>query len=284
MKKIIYLILALLILIFVSCNKPPKQNKLRIGYTEYGFDQAIVFVLKGILDQQPNLEVELYRVPDDTLYEALANDELDIGISAWMPLTHQNYLEKHPQEIKLHSVLCDSLGLFLAVPEYVNIDRIDDLNIIPEILRNAILIPESQNAIHYQSRDILVDYDLNDFNIQEASWDNIISFVEDSIKNNASFAFITMRPHHSFRKYNLKALDDPLHSLGQYEKAFLVVNSKFPGRMPLIADFLAQVRFNLNDIENIMEMNQVLGSEPYENALRWINQNTRRINRWLLGE
>jgi len=124
---------------------------------------------------------------------------------------------------------------------------------------------------------------LHEFTLQESTWDSIMTFVDDSIKNNIGFAFITLRPHHSFRKYNLKALKDSRGSLGHPEQAFIVVNSTFNERMPLIADFLAQVRFDFDDIESIMEMNQVLGSEPYENALRWINQNTRRINNWLLG-
>jgi glycine betaine/proline transport system substrate-binding protein len=70
--------------------------------------------------------------------------------------------------------------------------------------------------------------------------------------------------------------------LGDFEQAHIVVNIQFSERMPVIANFLSRVRFNLRDVETLMDMNQVLGSEPYENAIRWINQNTNRINRWLM--
>ena len=284
MKKTIFLSLILFLLFLLSCNRAPKQNTLRIGYTDFSFDQAIVFVLKGILDQQPNLIVELYKVPEATLFSALASGELDVGISAWMPNTHKSYLEMYPYEIRQHSMITDSLGLYLVVPDYADLDSIEELRNFSTLLRNTILIPESQNAIYSQGSDVLSDYGLNTFSLQEASWDNIISFVDESIRNNAGFAFISLRPHHSFRRYNLKTLQDPLRSLGNYEQAYIIVNSSLPENMPLISDFLQQVYFSLNDIEYLMEMNQVLGSEPYENALRWINQNTRMINRWLLGD
>ncbi|MCL2063575.1 MAG: hypothetical protein FWG98_04295 [Candidatus Cloacimonetes bacterium] len=284
MKKWIVIPLVFLLFLVFSCNRTPKQNTLRIGYTDFSFDQAIVFVLKGILDQQPNLIVELYRVPETTLFSALAEGELDIGLSGWLPHTHQSFLDMHPYEIRVHSMITDSLGLYMVVPEYANLNSINDLRDLSNLFRNTILIPENQNAIYPLGSNVITDYGLDDYNLQEASWDNIISYVDDSVRNNLNFAFISIRPHHSFRRFNLRTLDDPRRSLGVYEQAFLLTNSNFHERMPLIADFLSQVRFTLNDVEQLMEMNQVLGSEPYENALRWINQNTRMINRWLLGD
>ena len=121
------------------------------------------------------------------------------------------------------------------------------------------------------------------FTLRESTWDDIIAYVEESLENNSYFAFIGMRPHWVFNRFELKTLRDTNYSFGSHEQAFIITNTQFKERMPSIANFLSRVSFELDDIETIMEMNQALGSDTYSNAIRWINQNTNRINRWLIG-
>jgi len=276
--------LAMLFLLFLtSCDISPRQNVLRIGYMDYSFDRSVVHVLKGILDQQPSLDVQLLMVPDSTMFRQLSTGELDIGISAWMPVTHKHYFDLYPYEISNYSMIVDSLGVYLAVPEYLEIDRISELRNYASSLNNTIFVPDGNNAVYEFAKDLIEDYNLVDFRLHESTFDNIMYFVEESLRENIPFAIVTIRPHHSFKKYGLKILTDTRHSFGDFEQAYIVVNSNVPEKMPVIADFLAQIRFTLSDIEELMELNQVLGTELYENALRWISQNTRRINTWLLG-
>ena len=284
MKRIIYLLLIIVVCFTASCNRRrPVDNTIRIGYTEFSIDQAIAFVLKGILDQQQNVRVEMYRVADSTMFRAVSTNELDIGISAWYPNTHQRFFDMFPQHVHRHAMIADSLGLYVAVPSYASLDYINDLRNHAEQFRNTILIPDSRNAIYHVGNNILDDYNLDMFTLRESSWDDILSFVEESIANNAYFAFVGMRPHWIFNRFNLKTLNDTNNSFGTHEQAFLIANTQFKERMPSITTFLSRVKFELSDIESIMEMNQVLGSDTYSNAVRWINQNTHRVNRWLIG-
>jgi glycine betaine/proline transport system substrate-binding protein len=258
-------------------------NTLRIGYTDFSFDQAVAYTLKGILDQQPNLQVNLYDVADSTMFKLLAEDKLDIVVSGWLPNTHQHYLDKYPDDIKELSMICDSLGLYMAVPNYALLQTIPDLRSVGALLRNTILIPESQNAVYPLGNEVLAIYGLNTYHLQESSWDNIVSFVDTSLENSTGFAFVAIRPHWIFTRYDLKTIDDTRHAFGTYEQAHIIANNKFETKMPVVAGFLKQVRFTLKDIEQIMDYNQVLGSEPYDNSLKWINSNTYRINKWLIG-
>ena len=282
MKKVFYVALIVALFLGLSCERGPRTNVLRIGYTDYSFDQAVVMVLKGILDQQENLEVELYRLPDSTMFRALVDDELDIAISMWLPHTHQMYLDMYRSEIQTHSIISDSIGIYLVVPSYMPVNSISDLRNFGSLLRNTIMVPESQNAIYHLATDIISDYDLRGFTLQETAWDDIVPFIAESLSDNAGFAFVSLRPHWIFERYELKVLEDVRQSLGEHENAYLAVNSKFVERMPLYADFFSKVRFSLSEMETLLEMNQTLGTEPYENAMRWINQNTIKINLWLL--
>jgi glycine betaine/proline transport system substrate-binding protein len=240
-------------------------------------------VIKGILDQQPDFEVELYRLPEATMFQVLSTGEIDIVISAWLPNTHYDSISQYATSIIKHSLLCDSLGLYLVVPQYTQMWSIDDLFENRNLLRNTIVIPESQNAIYEQAKNLLTDYGLNTFSLQESTWDHIVAYVDESTKNNSAFAFIGLRPHWIFRRYELRTLYDKRHALGEYEQAFIYAHNTFPEKLPVIARFLSNVRFTLDDMETLMEMNQALGTEPYENAIRWINNNTNRINRWLVN-
>ena len=216
------------------------------------------------------------------MFKALREDNLDIAVSVWLPLTHKELIEKYPYEIVTFSPLCDSMGLYMIVPEYSSLEKIEELRNVAPQLRNTILIPENQNAIYEFGKDVLSDYNLHNYILQESTWDNIIGYIDESLNTTSGFAFIGMRPHWIFQRYEIKTLIDTRYSFGIYEQAHILTTSKFSEKMPTIAGFLQQVSFSLNDIEYIMELNQVLGSEPYENALKWINQNTFKINRWLI--
>ena len=277
------IIVLIILFLLLSCQPKQKNTILRIGYTNYSIDQAVAFVLKGILDQQPNLIVELYKIPEDSLmFKALREDDLDIAVSVWLPLTHKEYIDKYPYEIVTFSPLCDSIGLYMIVPSYSTLIKIEELRTVAPLLKNTILIPENQNAIYEFGKDVIRDYNLTNYQLQETTWDNILAYIDESINNSSGFAFIGLRPHWIFQKYEIKTLEDTRFSFGIYEQAHILTNAKFYERMPTIAGFLEQVQFTLNDIEYIMELNQTLGSEPYENALKWINQNTFKINRWLI--
>jgi len=283
MKKAVLILITCLLLFCLSCNKPPKVNVIKIGYTDFSFDQSIVMVLKGILDQQQNIEVELYRLPDSTMFRVLSTGEIDIAISGWLPNTHGEYEDEYARQIKPYSMLCDSLGVYMVVPQTCVLNTIDELTLEGVAMNHTVVIPESQNAIYHLGKDVLTDYELHNFKLQESTWDDIITLIDNSLKNNSDFAFVGLRPHWIFKRYALKTLQDPKNSLGRYEKAYLFMNLDFPNRVPVLADFFGNVRFTLKDIEYIMELNQTLGSEPYENALKWINENMDKINQWLTG-
>ena len=282
MKKLFYMLTLMPLLFTLSCNKPPTITSLKIGYTDYCFDQTVAMVLKGIFDKQENLDVGLYKLPDSTLFRTLAEGEIDVMISAWLPNTHQHFLEMYPYDISKHSMICDSLGIYLAMPRYTEITEINELPSVGHLLNYTILIPESSNAIFHLGNSIISDYGLSRFRLQEMPWDAIISFVEESIKTNSLFAFVAMRPHWIFDRHDLIALNDTRHSFGQFEQAFICANIEFLNKMPIIGNFLGNVLFELHDIEVLMELNQMLGTEPADNAVRWINRNTQKVNRWLM--
>ncbi len=284
MKKCIYVCLILSLILFTACENKTKANVIRIGYTGYSFDTSVAYVIKGILSQQTNLVVELYQLPDSTMFSSLAEKELDIAISAWLPNTHRSFIEKFPYEIQSSGVISDSLGLFVAVPGYAPLSSIEDLKRYSNLLKNNIIIPESQNAIYALGQSIIHDYDLENFKLQEMSWDNILTHIEDSLNRTSGFAIITIKPHWIYKRYNIKTLSDHKKTLGDFEYASIYVNNEFSKKVPVIADFLSKIKFSIADIEDLMEMNQTLGTEPYENAMRWIEKNNRKVNRWLISE
>jgi glycine betaine/proline transport system substrate-binding protein len=281
MNKILLYISILFCLCCFSCEKPQKIREVRIGYTDYNFDQSVVMILKGILDTQDKVNVELFKLPDSTMFNALARGDLDAVVSGWLPNTHRKYIESRPYEIIKHSTICDSLGIYLVVPYYSSVFSIEELRENGHLVNNTILIPEKQNAVYEFAKDFLKDYDFKGWNLRESNWDGILTFVDAATKNEEEFAFIGFRPHWIFDRYNIRALEDYRNSFGGFEQAYICVNNEFTDKSPTVASFLSNVTFTLKDIENVMELNQTLGSEPYENAHRWINSNTSRINRWL---
>jgi glycine betaine/proline transport system substrate-binding protein len=267
----------------MSCEKKETTTIIRIGHSEYNFDTAIAYVIKGVLDQQESLSVELYKLADSTMFRTLAKNEIDIAISAWLPNTHSEYIKKYPYEIHDLGIIHDSLGLYIAVPDYAPFNSIEELHKYSNLLDNKIIIPDNQNAIYSLGKDIIEDYNLKDFSLYEMSWDDITKHIEKSLNQTSGFAVISIRPHYIYHRYNIKSLTDPKNSFGEFEYASIYSNSLFIENTPSITNFLANMKFSKDDLEFIMDLNQTLGTEPYENAMRWIEQNNIKINQWLIN-
>ncbi|MFX7090753.1 glycine betaine ABC transporter substrate-binding protein, partial [Acinetobacter baumannii] len=61
------------------------------------------------------------------LYAGLAQGDVDIYPSAWPELTHKSYMDTYGDSIEDLGSYYDNAKLTLAVPRYVDLDSIDQL-------------------------------------------------------------------------------------------------------------------------------------------------------------
>jgi len=76
---------------------------------EYGFDVTMADLEPGVL------------------FQSLADGQTDFFLDAWLPVTHENYMDSYGDDIITIGLNYEGAKLGLVVPAYMDIDSIDDL-------------------------------------------------------------------------------------------------------------------------------------------------------------
>lgn len=94
--------------------------------TPWDSEYASAYVMKEVLEQQGYV-VTLTPVDPAIMFQAVASGEADASLAPWLPSTHGSFYEKHKDDIVDLGENLKGTKNGLVVPEYMDIDSIEDL-------------------------------------------------------------------------------------------------------------------------------------------------------------
>jgi glycine betaine/proline transport system substrate-binding protein len=101
-------------------------KELELVSTPWDSERASSEVMKAVLEQQ-GFKVTVTPVDPAIMFEAIANGEGDATVAPWLPSTHSSFYEKHKEDIVDLGENLTGTQNGLVVPEYMDIDSIEDL-------------------------------------------------------------------------------------------------------------------------------------------------------------
>lgn len=101
--------------------------EVEIVSTPWDSERASSGVLKEVMEQK-GFEVNVTPVDVAIIFESLATGDADATVAAWLPLTHNDFYEAYQDEIVDLGPNLSGAKIGLVVPEYMEIDSIEDLN------------------------------------------------------------------------------------------------------------------------------------------------------------
>jgi glycine betaine/proline transport system substrate-binding protein len=101
-------------------------KELELVSTPWDSERASSSVMKAVLEQQ-GFKVTVTPVDPAIMFEAIANGEGDATVAPWLPSTHSSFYEKHKEDIVDLGENLTGTQNGLVVPEYMDIDSIEDL-------------------------------------------------------------------------------------------------------------------------------------------------------------
>lgn len=88
---------------------------------------SMAYLWKNVLEDE-GYTVEIEEVTEAApLYTGVAQGDVDVYPSAWPEVTHASYMEKYGDDLEVLGTYYDDAKLTFAVPEYTDIDSIEDL-------------------------------------------------------------------------------------------------------------------------------------------------------------
>jgi glycine betaine/proline transport system substrate-binding protein len=255
----------------------PKEKLVLIS-TPYDTELSSANVLKLVF-AQAGYDLEIRIVDVGLAWQGLAEGSGDFFVGAWLPTCHGQYLEKVGDEIDFVRINLQGTRCGLAVPTYVTIDSIEELNSVKENFDGEIIGIEPGAGIMRGTDKAIEDYDL-DYTLQAGSEAGMVAMLKSAIKDEKWVVVTGWSPHWKFVKWDLKYLDDPLNIYGGDEYISTYTRTGFGDENPEVYAILERFHWEPSDMESIMlDMNEGMGE--VEAATKWVENHPGEVAGWL---
>lgn len=101
-------------------------EKLSLGYVAWDTEIASTNVISKVLTDL-GYDVNISQVEAGPMWTGVAEGSLDAHVAGWLPLTHADYYDKFEGKFEDLGSNLEGTKLGIVVPEYMDIDSIEDL-------------------------------------------------------------------------------------------------------------------------------------------------------------
>ena len=260
-----------------------KENKtLKIVYVEWDCATASSNLAKAVLEDRLGYKVELLPVTQPILWTSLASGDADAMVTAWLPDTHKEMYAKVKNQVEMLGKLTGGARLGLAVPDYVPLKSVEELSANAAKFKNRIIGIDPGAGIMQLTEKLLKDYNIKNMELVEGSGTIMTSSLADAIRNKEWIVVTAWSPHWMFGRWQLHYLDDPKASLGREEGIYKVGCKGLKKDHPAAWAFLTHFSYTGADqLQQLMAWNQEKGTDPLQNARRFMKAYPEQVNSWL---
>lgn len=260
-----------------------KENKtLKIVYVEWDCATASSNLAKAVLEDRLGYKVELLPVTQPILWTSLASGDADAMVTAWLPDTHKEMYAKVKNQVEMLGKLTGGARLGLAVPDYVPLKSVEELSANAAKFKNRIIGIDPGAGIMQLTEKLLKDYNIKNMELVEGSGTIMTSSLADAIRNKEWIVVTAWSPHWMFGRWQLHYLDDPKASLGRKEGIYKVGRKGLKKDHPAAWAFLTHFSYTGADqLQQLMAWNQEKGTDPLQNARRFMKAYPEQVNSWL---
>jgi len=287
MKKKIMMItlvavLALSMFAFTACDGEDEGETVRLGYVNWAEGVAMNNLVHAILVDEMGYEVESTEADVGPIFSSLATGDYDAFIDAWLPITHEEYMDEFGDDLEDLGYNFEGARIGLVVPEYVDINSIEEMNDAADQFDGDIIGIGPGAGIMTATHNAIENYGL-DYTLVESSGPVMAATLSEAIENEESVVVTGWEPHWKFAKWDLKFLDDPEGVYGEVENIKTIARQGLSEDMPEVAEFLENFYMDSNQLGDLMgEISEKQEDmDELEIAREWKENNRDLIESWL---
>ncbi|WP_251978123.1 glycine betaine ABC transporter substrate-binding protein [Salinicola avicenniae] len=253
-----------------------------LAYVEWSSEVASTNVVRVVLEQA-GYDVNMNSLSAAIMWQAVGTGDADAIVAAWLPTTHGDYLSQVEDNVEDLGPNLEGTKLGLVVPSYTDVDSLADLNANADEFDGQIVGIDPGAGLMAQTENAMDVYDMDDLSLQSSSGAAMTSALATAVENQEDIVVTGWTPHWMFARWDLKYLDDPEKAFGDAEQIDTIVHKGFKEEMPGAYAILDNFHWTPEQMSEVMLMNQEEGSDPYENAKKWVADNPDVVAEWTEG-
>ena len=274
-----------MVILFSSCSGGKKKTndkeankKVTIAMVNWIECIANTHLAKAVLEKK-GYDVELITADVAPVFAAVARGDADVFMEVWEPITHKSYIEKFGDKIEHLGVVYEDGRLGLVVPQYVDINSIDELNSVKAKFDGKIIGINPGAGIMGIAEKVISDYNL-DYELVASSEAGMLASLKKAYDKKEWIVVTGWKPHTKFARYDLKILKDPKGTMGAAETISTIATKGWAAANPELATFFKNFKMTDDLLGSLMlavESNP--GSED-EAALNWYSEHKELVDSW----
>lgn len=189
-------------------------------------------------------DVELKTLTEaGPLYTGLAQGDVDVFPSAWPEVTHAEYMKTYGDSIEDLGTYYDNARLTIAVPEYSELETIDDL--AGADLDGKIYGIEPGAGLTAQTQQMLPAYGLDsEYELVTSSTAAMLTELKAATEKKEDIAVTLWRPFWANDAFPVKDLEDPKGAMGEAEGLHFLGTKGFGSEYPEAAELIEQIQLD----------------------------------------
>jgi glycine betaine/proline transport system substrate-binding protein len=249
-----------------------------------GWDEnvAVANLTKILLEDKLDYErVDIDTNEDlDSTYRRVASGELDAFQDVWLP-NQEALLDQVAEEVEhLDPWFLGETKQGMAVPAYMDVRSIDELNstdakLILGIEPSSVMLQEVGEAV-------IPAYGLKQ-ELVAAPTAGMLSEVERLYTFREEFIFLAWSPHWMNQRYKIRYLEDPKDAMGPTNdpaECSTIVRGDLREDDPVAYAFMEALELTeeqINDLESVINDED----DPLAGARRWASENRKVVRPWI---
>ncbi|WP_439887222.1 glycine betaine ABC transporter substrate-binding protein [Pseudomonas sp. MBLB4123] len=260
----------------MAADKPT----LTFGFVN-GWDDSVAtsYLAAEVLESKLGYDVELKPLEPAIMWQGVGRGDIDGLLSAWLPVTHGEYLTKVQDKIEILGTNYNDAKIGLVVPDYVEAKSIDELNKTKDAYGGKITGIDAGAGVMRRTEEAVEKYGL-DFKLMPSSGPAMATALARAIKKNEAIVVPGWVPHWMFAKWKLRFLEDPKGVYGDAERVDTVVHPSLNTKAPEAVAFLKKFSWTSEEIGSVMLAIRD-GAKPEDAAKDWVAKNPERVDSWL---
>ncbi|MFB4349676.1 glycine betaine ABC transporter substrate-binding protein [Microbacterium sp. CR_7] len=175
------------------------------------------------------------------LYTGLAQGDVDVFPSAWPEITHAEYMATYGDSIEDLGTYYDNAKLTIAVPEYTDIDSIDELAAASDRFDGKIYGIEPGAGLTGQTQKMMPEYGLDGYELVTSSTAAMLTELKSATENEKDIVVTLWRPFWANDAYPVKDLEDPKGAMGEAEGLHFLGTKGFAAEYPEAAELIEKI-------------------------------------------
>ena len=257
------------------------ERVVNFGYVNWAEGVAMTHVVKAILEDELDYEVNATMADAGVVFTSLADGDTDFFIEGWLPVTHKDYIDRYGDDLEVLGANYEGARIGTVVPEYVEIDSLEELKGQEDKFEGQIVGIDAGAGVMQATEAAIEEYEL-DMELLTGSEPVMTASIQDAIDNEEWVAVTGWTPHWKFNEWDLKFLDDPKGVYGEAETLHTIAKKDVQEDENLAdaLEFIENFEMDDDQLSNLMHEFEE-GSDEETTAREWIEENKELVDSWL---